>query len=74
MVQQENKSIERKKMLHLKIIVIKVVTLICLKYLQACLNASIEVSKEKYYNAVNKLINTKKNSESILVSIKNFLK
>ena len=46
----------------------------CLKYLQACLNASIEVSKEKYYNAVNKLINTKKNSESILVSIKNFLK
>ena len=38
-----------------------------LKYLQTCLNASIEVTKEKYYhNAVNKLI--------ILVSIKTFIK
>ena len=35
-----------------------------LKYLQACLNASIEVSKEKYYhNIVNKLMNTQKNSK-----------
>ena len=35
-----------------------------LKYLQAYLNASIEVSKEKYYryrNTVNKLMNTQKN-------------
>ena len=33
-----------------------------LKYLQTCLNASIEVAKEKYYrNTVNKLMNTQKN-------------
>ena len=35
-----------------------------LKYLQACLNASIEVTKEKHYpNTVNKPINTQKNSK-----------
>ena len=35
-----------------------------LKYLQACLNASIAVAKEKYcHNTVNKLINTQKNSK-----------
>ena len=34
-----------------------------LKYLQACLNASVEVAKEKYHNTVNKLINTQKNSK-----------
>ena len=35
-----------------------------LKYLQACLNASIEVPKEKYYhNTTNKLINTQKKSK-----------
>ena len=33
-----------------------------LKHLQTCLNASIEVAKEKYYrNTVNKLMNTQKN-------------
>ena len=33
----------------------------CLKYLEACLNATIEVAKEKYYlNTVNKLMNTQK--------------
>ena len=32
-----------------------------LKFLQACLKASIEVTKERYYhNTVNKLINTQK--------------
>ena len=35
-----------------------------LKYLQACLNASIEVCKEKYYhNTTNKVLNTQKNSK-----------
>ena len=34
-----------------------------LKYLQTCLNISIEVAKEKYYyNTVNKPINIQKNS------------
>ena len=36
-----------------------------LKYLQACLNASNEVARAKYYhNTVNKLINTQKNSQA----------
>ena len=35
-----------------------------LKYLQTCLNASIEVDKEKFYhNTVNKVMNTPKNSK-----------
>ena len=34
----------------------------CLKYLQTCMNASIEVAKEKYHDTVNKLMNTQKNS------------
>ena len=35
-----------------------------LKYLQTCLNASIDVAKEKYHhNTVDKLMNTQKNSE-----------
>ena len=33
----------------------------CLKYLQTCMNASIEVAKEKY-DTLNKLMNTQKNS------------
>ena len=44
-----------------------------LKYLQACLNASVEVAKEKYYhNTVNKLINTQKNSKVCWSLLKNF--
>ena len=47
----------------------------CLEYLQACLDASIEVAKEKYYhNTVNNLINIQKNYKSILFSIKTLLK
>ena len=35
-----------------------------LKYLETCLNASVEVAKEKYcHNTVNKLMNTQKNSK-----------
>ena len=46
-----------------------------LKCLQACLNASIEVAKEKYYhNTVNKLINTQKNSKVYWFLLKTFLK
>ena len=45
-----------------------------LKYLQACLNASIEVAKEKYYhNTVSKLINTQKNSKVYWSLLKIFL-
>ena len=45
-----------------------------LKYLQTCLNASIEVAKEKYYhNTVNKLMNTQKNSKVYWYSLKIFL-
>ena len=45
-----------------------------LKYLQTCLNASIEVAKEKYYhNTVNKLMNTQKNSKVYWYLLKIFL-
>ena len=45
-----------------------------LKYLQTCLNASIEVAKEKYYqNTVNKLMNTQKNSKVYWSLLKMFL-
>ena len=45
-----------------------------LKYLQACLNASIEIAKEKYFhNTVNKLINTQKNSKVYWSLLKIFL-
>ena len=45
-----------------------------LKYLQACLNASVEVAIEKYYhNTVNKLINTQKNSKVYWSLLKMFL-
>ena len=45
-----------------------------LKYLQACLNVSIDVSKEKFYhNTVNKLMNTQKNSKVCWSLLKNFL-
>ena len=45
-----------------------------LKYLQTCLNASIEVAKEKYYhNTVNKLMNTQKNSKVYWSLLKIFL-
>ena len=45
-----------------------------LKYLQTCLNASIEVAKEKYYhNTVNKLMNTQKNSKVYWSLLKLFL-
>ena len=45
-----------------------------LKYLQTCLNASIEVAKEKYYhNTVNKLMNTQKNSRVYWSLLKSFL-
>ena len=41
-----------------------------LKNLQACLNASIKVAKEKYYNNTeNKLINTQKNSKVFIWSL-----
>ena len=46
----------------------------CLKYLQICLNASIEVAEEKYYhNTVNKLMNTQKNSRVYWSLLKSFL-
>ena len=46
-----------------------------LKYLQTCLNASIEAAKEKYYqNTVNKLNEYPEKFKSILVSNKSFLK
>ena len=46
----------------------------CLKYLQACLNASTEVAKEKYYhNTANKLTNTQKNSKVYWSLLKIFL-
>ena len=45
-----------------------------LKYLQACLNASIEVATEKYYhNTVNNLRNTQKNSKVYWSLLKFFL-
>ena len=45
-----------------------------LKYLQTCLNASIEVAKEKYcHNTVNKLMNTQKNYKSYWSLLKIFL-
>ena len=45
-----------------------------LKYLQTCLNASIEVAKEKYYhNTVNKLMNTQKNYKAYWSLLKIFL-
>ena len=55
--------IQEKKMLHFKNYRNSAtnIDLKCrLKYLQACLNASVEVAKEKYHNTVNKLINTQK--------------
>ena len=65
MVQQENKSFNlSKKMLHLKIIAIIVVKLTW-NVVWNIFIVSFEVAKEKYYhNAVNKLINTKKNSKA----------
>ena len=46
----------------------------CLKYLEACLNASVEVAKKKYYhNTVNKLINTQKNFKVYWSLLKIFL-
>ena len=45
-----------------------------LKYLQTCLNVSIEVAKEKYYrNTVNKLMNTQKNYKVYWSLLKIFL-
>ena len=45
-----------------------------LKFLQACLNASVEAVKEKYYhNTVNKLINTQKKSKVYWSLLKIFL-
>ena len=45
-----------------------------LKYLQACLNASIEVDKEKFYhNTVNKVMNAPKNSKVYWSLLKIFL-
>ena len=45
-----------------------------LKYLQTCLNASIEVAKEKYYhNTVNKVMNTQKNYKAYWSLLKIFL-
>ena len=44
-----------------------------LKYLQACLDASIEAAKEKYYNTVNKLINTQKKYKVYWSLLKLFL-
>ena len=46
----------------------------CLEYLQACLDASIEVAKEKYYhNTVNNLINIQKNYKVYCSLLKIFL-
>ena len=45
-----------------------------LKYLQTCLDASIEVAKEKYYhNTVNNLINIQKNYKVYCSLLKIFL-
>ena len=45
-----------------------------LKYLEACLNTSVEVVKKKYYhNTVNKLINTQKNFKVYWSLLKIFL-
>ena len=63
MVQQKNKSINPRKNVAFKNYCNNSsnIDLKCrLKYLQACLNASVEVAKEKYHNTVNKLINTQK--------------
>ena len=70
MLQEENKSINpRKKNSNSSNIDLK-----ChFKHLQACLNASIKVAKEKYHNIVNKLINTQKNSEVYWSLLKVFL-
>ena len=75
MVQQENKSINPKKNVaftnyrnNSSYIDLKC----CLKYLQACLNASVEVATEKY-NTVNKLTNTQKNSKVYWSLLKIFL-
>ena len=43
------------------------------RHLQACLNASIKVAKEKYHSIVNKLINTQKNSKVYWSLLKVFL-
>ena len=44
------------------------------KYLQTCLNASIDVTKEKHYhNTVNKLMNIQKNSKVYWSLLKIFL-
>ena len=63
-------------MLHLKIIVIVVVTdLKCrLKYLQAYMKTSIEVAKEKYHKTENKVINKQKSSKVYWSLLKIFLK
>ena len=66
MVQQQNKSIHPRKNVAFKNYRNNSsnIDLKCrLKYLQACLNASVEVAKEKYHNTVNKLINAQKNSK-----------
>ena len=77
MVQQENKSIDPRKNAAFKNYGINSsnIDLKCrLKYLQVCLNASIEVAKEIYYhNTVNKLINTQKNSKVYWSQLKIFL-
>ena len=44
-----------------------------LKYLQTCLNAFIEVAKEKYHNRTSKLINTQKNFKVYWSLLKTFL-
>ena len=44
-----------------------------LKYLQNCLNAFIEVAKEKYHKRINKLINTQKNFKVYWSLLKIFL-
>ena len=66
MVQQGNKSINPRKNIAFKSYRNNSsnIDLKCrLKYCQACLNASIEVAKEKYHNTVNKLMNSQKNSK-----------
>ena len=65
MVQQENKSINPRKKCCIKKYRVDSshIDLKCrLKYLQSCLNTSIEVAKENYYyNTVNKLMDNQKN-------------
>ena len=77
MVLKENKSINPRKNVAFKNYFnnISNIALKCrLKYLQTCLNASIEVAKEKYYhNTVNKLMNTQKNSKVYWSLLKTFL-